>query len=591
MGTTDISGAKSAGNGMDESWYNDFRSALIGVFVGRDSSSGSVASGEDLGSPTVPWGNLYANGAVISGQVIDFTNLIGEPNAILSGRVRTTSSFPDFVRANGAAASFQILATTTNLVLNIGSTLTTVTADITESGLTVAPSSNNTATVNDSALGDEDSTLWLGEEGTVIPITSAGTEITNRIGEYVTFKKDTEYFLAYVKSATELTNCYRGYYFDSSGNPLERVSLANSDTLTLMSTGWIFVEDDATTIDVTYTTPIYSFVEPGSPATGDYWFDNQNKVWKRYSGSAFVTINRILIGIAAIDATNCVASRSLNFNKVFDSFNPIELSFLSVTEIQVVVRDFDINSYGVNVSNRGTGFIWDITTDREGSQTEDANTIYYAYITEKGEKILSKIKPYEQNSEIRGWYHPFNSWRAFGYILNNGSSNFDSTTFFSYSGLKNEIDSPIGQIITYGGTTPPHSTVACDGAAISRDVYFKLFEKIGTTWGVGDGSTTFNTPDTRRSVLVGSGGSGSGVLGNAVGDTGGSETFTQTISTLPSHTHTVTKTGDVSVEGSNDHFLDSDNQVGTVSTSSTGSGTPHTIMQPSAVVLHSIRYQ
>lgn len=62
-----------------------------------------------------------------------------------------------------------------------------------------------------------------------------------------------------------------------------------------------------------------------------------------------------------------------------------------------------------------------------------------------------------------------------------------------------EIKRPprIGFIKTFAGTTPPEGTLLCDGSAVSRDTYSELFDVIGTTWGEGDGSTTFNLPDLR----------------------------------------------------------------------------------------------
>ena len=72
MGTTDISSAKSSSDTIDESWYNDFRSTLLGTLYGRDPSTGAVASGQDLGSTVFPFGNLYATGLVIGGSDRDW---------------------------------------------------------------------------------------------------------------------------------------------------------------------------------------------------------------------------------------------------------------------------------------------------------------------------------------------------------------------------------------------------------------------------------------------------------------------------------------------------------------------------------------
>lgn len=62
---------------------------------------------------------------------------------------------------------------------------------------------------------------------------------------------------------------------------------------------------------------------------------------------------------------------------------------------------------------------------------------------------------------------------------------------------------PSGAIIDYGAATAPAGWLLCDGAAVSRATYSVLFGVISTTFGVGDGSTTFNVPDFRGRVPVG----------------------------------------------------------------------------------------
>lgn len=64
--------------------------------------------------------------------------------------------------------------------------------------------------------------------------------------------------------------------------------------------------------------------------------------------------------------------------------------------------------------------------------------------------------------------------------------------------------SPIGSIIAYGGNTPPDGYLLCDGSEISRTAYSKLFAAIGTTYGTGNGSTTFNLPNLIDRFVEGS---------------------------------------------------------------------------------------
>ena len=82
----------------------------------------------------------------------------------------------------------------------------------------------------------------------------------------------------------------------------------------------------------------------------------------------------------------------------------------------------------------------------------------------------------------------------------------------------------------------------CDGRAISRSDYSDLFGVIGVSFGVGDGSNTFNLPDSRGRVL-GAIGTGSGLTARSLGASVGAETHTLTIGEMPSHNHGVTDPG------------------------------------------------
>lgn len=64
---------------------------------------------------------------------------------------------------------------------------------------------------------------------------------------------------------------------------------------------------------------------------------------------------------------------------------------------------------------------------------------------------------------------------------------------------------PAGGILPYAGSTSPEGWEYCDGGELSRTEYANLFSAIGTTWGAGDGSTTFNKPDLRGAFVRGDG--------------------------------------------------------------------------------------
>jgi len=94
-----------------------------------------------------------------------------------------------------------------------------------------------------------------------------------------------------------------------------------------------------------------------------------------------------------------------------------------------------------------------------------------------------------------------------------------------------QILAQTGSIIAYGKNVAPSGWIACDGSAISRTTYANLFSVIGTTYGAGDGSTTFLVPNMNGSVIGAykSGGQTFTSLGLKLGS--------KTINT--SHTHTI----------------------------------------------------
>lgn len=100
---------------------------------------------------------------------------------------------------------------------------------------------------------------------------------------------------------------------------------------------------------------------------------------------------------------------------------------------------------------------------------------------------------------------------------------------------------PSGTLTMFGGSTVPTDWLLCDGRStgISRTTYSALFAVIGTTYGAGDGSTTFNLPDFRSRIPIGAG-TGTGLTTRTLGTTGGAESVTIASGNLPTHQHTIT---------------------------------------------------
>lgn len=104
-----------------------------------------------------------------------------------------------------------------------------------------------------------------------------------------------------------------------------------------------------------------------------------------------------------------------------------------------------------------------------------------------------------------GWANPQTPIENIFYIILDTQNiyTYNGQTLVSVGGGAGGGDSaPIGQVSMYAGSTAPDGFLMCDGSAVSRETYKDLYRVIGTTYGSGDGSTTFNLPDIKGKVVV-----------------------------------------------------------------------------------------
>ena len=194
-------------------------------------------------------------------------------------------------------------------------------------------------------------------------------------------------------------------------------------------------------------------------------------------------------------------------------------------------------------------------------------------------------------------------------------------------GISNPYQIPLGGAMMYFGTAAPNSAFALPfGQAISRTTFATLFTLFGTTFGAGDGSTTFNIPDIRGRLVAGkddmggsaasrltSAASGFGTSAAVLGAVGGAESHTLTTPEIPVHTHTATVTdpghahtvqaaagtGALASSGGGFNFNQgtptSTLTTTTVATGVTvananaGSGNAHTVVQPTIIANYILR--
>lgn len=145
-----------------------------------------------------------------------------------------------------------------------------------------------------------------------------------------------------------------------------------------------------------------------------------------------------------------------------------------------------------NISTEYTYVVRIYLYDSKGA--EDGN-----YITYSGEFTLGTVSyPIDVRREGKGV--------AFGKVAETDNLfdvNFNAR-FRKPVQFDNNLDAiPIGSIQAFAGETLPTGWLLCDGSAVNRSTYSELFNTVGTIYGEGDGSTTFNLPNLQSRVPVG----------------------------------------------------------------------------------------
>lgn len=164
---------------------------------------------------------------------------------------------------------------------------------------------------------------------------------------------------------------------------------------------------------------------------------------------------------------------------------------------------------------------------------------------------------------------------------------------------------PAGVVMHWAAAAgAPTGWLLCDGRAISRTTYAALYSAIGETWGVGDGSTTFNIPDLRGRVVVALDDMGTATgdalrLANttfssggrsSVGSTAGTDTHTLTVAQIPAHDHDVTVDLTDGIAGTVGSGANTGGtSVNTTSIASAGGGGSHPNVQPMATIMTIIK--
>jgi len=311
-------------------------------------------------------------------------------------------------------------------------------------------------------------------------------------------------------------------------------------------------------------------------------------------------INCLTIGtVISFDSTKQTAVISVNFQKTIKGINPTQ----NIGEVSDVIINYPtLVNVPVVFMNGGGGYltfpvsegdtcillfcdrdmdIWFATGQIAPPNSERVHDINDAI-------AIIGIKNLQQSL---GGYDTAN--------IKLGTPSAYVTVPLTNTGIIHEVDvtgerlNQAGFLQPYAGASAPSGWLLCYGQAISRTTYANLFSVIGTTWGSGDGSTTFNVPDLRGRTVAGldnMGGSNANVLTNTynpnrntLGGNTGEEAHQLTVAELAKHNHAYyAPLGSTSLNtggGGNANNLNS-----TYLTGDTGNDVPHQNVQPTKMV-------
>lgn len=211
------------------------------------------------------------------------------------------------------------------------------------------------------------------------------------------------------------------------------------------------------------------------------------------------------------------------------------------------------------------------------------------------------------------YYYSAGAWRAVPASL------FDANTtvhvcYNSSTGVYRVLGQPdrTGELFPFAGSTAPAGALLCYGQAISRTTYAGLFARLSTTYGVGDGSTTFNLPDLRGRTVFGKdnmGGSAAsrltsgsgGIDGATLGATGGTQTGSVSITSTGTATGTISGTTSAATDPAVQPIAASSGQAtspdhyhafsasASLSVSASGTSSAFAIIPPGIVLNYAIR--
>ena len=409
--------------------------------IAKANSAGTALEFEDFSIPAAS-GDI-GKVAIGSASGLDYKSLAElniltnrlPDNCIVSGTKSANSSQSKFFSFPATGLTATVLGGTTDLVLRINGNEVKVESDTTVT-LTAAPNSNNTADLSDGGNYSGAGSQYHGEidyihnsvseRAGVMKVSSAGTNVRGRAGEYIAFKNSSGSVIAFgildgASATTTMSNCKRQWLFDRLGvgiSPTAGLATGN----VMLNVNWIFV-DSSGDVDQTIYTPWSYPSAPSSPSNGQYYYDQGLKTYRKRVSGAWTNVTGLFVGYFVTDDSNILGYRCFDFYRegITNENNTIWERQSNGTDYKQVAGNAWTNVFGQRL-HVPYGRTVSIANDRLSGVARTASTWYYAYEDEDGEIKLDKVRPVWRD-EYGCRLHPFETWRPlFKVLLGTGAT-------------------------------------------------------------------------------------------------------------------------------------------------------------------------
>ena len=277
----------------------------------------------------------------------------------------------------------------------------------------------------------------------------------------------------------------------------------------------IFIRSDLSSIELFGTNRTFSGATDPDGKTYHTWYDTNNNLVKRYNESASVVEFTCSLPIALGTRSSGVVT---SIDQVFNGFGYIGSTIFALPGVRGLIP----NGRNADGSLRNIEFEVDRVLTKTYTSSIGAFAGYAAIQTEiqaGGSNIVLSYDAlnywtYNGNKNI---FEGQNETTGFCYISKMATDSSGKITSFTPKTTFQAVDRnelkqfelPTGSVIPFAANSNPNGYLICNGAAVNRTTYADLFAVIGTIYGSGDGSTTFNVPNLTDKFIQGSGTVGS----------------------------------------------------------------------------------